>query len=480
MRKIERSMHQEKVQKSMKFLGGVMKEKSKQLTRFDVFNLGVGGAIGSGIFVMLGIGIAATGKSISLAVLVGCLYMLLAYVYHPVISSMFILPGGDYDAKAMLFGPKMVGINAYFTYMSGMTISAYGIALVEYLSMVFPSVAVYTNLIAVGIISIFFLSTIRGTKFVSKLINIMTVVLIGSLAVFIIFGIPKIQPGYFTAGDYFLNGGAGFITAIAIMSFACQGVTMGPISVMKETKNARKVTPSTILFICLTVGIIYALIGVVASGVLPIEEVANQNLAVVAKVIFPSWLYIIFILGGAVFAIATSMLGGIQMIRFPCEQVAEDGWMPEIFKSKTKTGYPWAIMLLFYVISVGPIIFGFSVEEIISLYMIPAMLFNVYLNVALIRLVREYPRQWETSILYVKPIIFNTICIISAVCALSVAFILFMGLTLTNMVICLIMIAICVGLSIFRLRNGAVKVEDLKERRYQIAKRAIEATGAEK
>ena len=46
----------------------------------NIFSLGVGGAIGSGIFVMMGCGIAYTGRSIVLAVSVGCLYMLLAYL----------------------------------------------------------------------------------------------------------------------------------------------------------------------------------------------------------------------------------------------------------------------------------------------------------------------------------------------------------------------------------------------------------------
>ena len=32
---------------------------------------------------------------------------------------------------------------------------------------------------------------------------------------------------------------------------------------------------------------------VVASGVLPIEQVANKNLALVAQAIFPNWLYVI-------------------------------------------------------------------------------------------------------------------------------------------------------------------------------------------
>ena len=63
--------------------------------------------------------------------------------------------------------------------------------------------------------------------------------------------------------------------------------------------------------------LIYGLMAVVAAGVLPIEQVANKNLALVAQTIFPNWLYVIFIIGGAVFAIATSLISGIAMMRLP-------------------------------------------------------------------------------------------------------------------------------------------------------------------
>lgn len=63
--------------------------------------------------------------------------------------------------------------------------------------------------------------------------------------------------------------------------------------------------------------LIYGPMAVVAAGVLPIEQVANKNLALVAQAIFPNWLYVIFIIGGAVFAIATSLISGIAMMRLP-------------------------------------------------------------------------------------------------------------------------------------------------------------------
>ena len=89
-----------------------MEEKGKKLGLWNIVGLGLGGAIGTGIFVLLGYGIAYTGRSISLVVAIGCFFMLLAYWYNLAMPSMFVMKGGDYSMKAMLFNPFMCGISA--------------------------------------------------------------------------------------------------------------------------------------------------------------------------------------------------------------------------------------------------------------------------------------------------------------------------------------------------------------------------------
>lgn len=456
-----------------------MQSETKKLGMFNIYSLGVGGAIGSGIFVMMGLGISFTGHSIFLAVLIGCFYMLLAYLYQPVMSSMFVLPGGDYDMKAMLFGPTLTGVSAIFTYVGGFAFAMYGISIVDYASMVFPAILPYKSIIAVAVITLFFAATIRGSKFFATLTSVMTVVLLVAIGLFVVFGLPQVQPGFFDGDTFFLNGGVGFIQAISIMSFACQGTTMAPVSMMEVTKKPRRTIPIAIIFITLTVGVVYALMGVIASGVLPVEQVAGQSLALVAQEIFPGWLYVIFILGGAVFAIATSLASGIAMLRYPCVQVAEDGWMPAVFKKTTKGGYPYVIQGFFYLMSILPIILGFSLDAVVSLVMIPTMLMNAYLNCALIKLVKKYPEQWKSSVYHMPTPVFNVICILGTVCALVVAYNLFAGLSMQEMLICLAIIVLCVIVATIRLKTGAVSRDALLEKQKEIARKAVEATAAQ-
>ena len=53
-------------------------EGGKNIGLWNIVGLGLGGAIGTGIFVLLGFGIANAGRAILPVVIVGCFFMLLA------------------------------------------------------------------------------------------------------------------------------------------------------------------------------------------------------------------------------------------------------------------------------------------------------------------------------------------------------------------------------------------------------------------
>lgn len=452
-----------------------MEEQGKKLNMFNIFCLGLGGAIGSGIFVLLGAGIGRTGRSIVLVCAGGCLFMLLAYMYNVIMSSMFVFEGGDYGQKTLLFNPLMTGFSATMSLVSGMALSGYALAIVGYISAVFPAVEPYTRAVAVLIMTLFFASTIKGSRFVTILQNIMTIVLIAAIALFVCFGMPQVKGGYFTNGDggFFQNGLSGVISAVAIMGWACQGTTMGPVAMSAVTKNPKRTIPIAILMITVVLALLYGLMSVVAAGVLPFEQVAGANLSITAQEIFPNSIYIAFVLGGGVCAIATSLLGGIAMLRYPLLKVAGDGWLPNVFAKTTKKGYPWVIQLCFYLLGVVPIILGFDLEAIVSLVMIPTMLMNVFLNLACITLPKKYPRQWEKSALRMPKAVFSVICVMSAFCAGLVAYNLFLDLNTRDACVAVLILAICIGYSVFRLKIGAVTKEKLQANKNAIITRAM-------
>jgi APA family basic amino acid/polyamine antiporter len=223
----------------------------------------------------------------------------------------------------------------------------------------------------------------------------------------------------------------------------------------------------------LTLTVVYGAMSIVAAGVLPYSKVAGVNLGATAKAIFPYSIYVIFILGGGVFTIASSLLGGIAMFRYPLVKMAEDGWLPTIFKKATKSGFPWMIQLTFYLLSVLPIILGVSLDSMISLVMIPAMLMNLYLNLACITLPTKYPEQWKKCTLRMPIPLYYIICVASAACAGVVAFNLFKDLKGNDAIASLAILTVCFAFSILRIKMGAVSVESLEQNKKAILAQAL-------
>lgn len=452
-----------------------MEEKGKKLGLWNIVGLGLGGAIGTGIFVLLGYGIAYTGRSISLVVAIGCFFMLLAYWYNLAMPSMFVMKGGDYSMKAMLFNPFMSGVSAWMILVNGLAMSSYAVALAQYLAIAIPSLQNYQTIVAFVAMTLFFLTTIKGSRFVTILENIVTIVLVVALALFVDFG------ATFSSADggFFHGGFTGFVSALAVMGWACQGTTMAPVSMAAVTKNPKRTIPLGIIVITCLLAVVYGTMGIVAGGVLPYAQTAGQNISVTAEAIFPNALYVFFVVGGGIGAIASSLLGGLGMFRYPLLQVARDGWLPSVFTKTDKNGYPYVIYLLFYIISIIPIVTGRSLDAIVSQVMIPTMLINIYMNLACLTLPKKYPEQWAQRSIKMPLWFYNVCCVLGAFCAGVVAFNLFKDLEFNDAVFAVVIVVVMCALSILRLKQGAVKADDLAAKKEEIVRQAIADTTAD-
>ena len=62
---------------------------------------------------------------------------------------------------------------------------------------------------------------------------------------------------------------------------------------------------------------LYAVMSTIAAGVLPVDQVANQPLSVSAVVFMPKAVYTFFVVGGAMFALLTTLNFSIGMMTYP-------------------------------------------------------------------------------------------------------------------------------------------------------------------
>ena len=167
------------------------------------------------------------------------------------------------------------------------------------------------------------------------------------------------------------------------------------------------------------VAVFYALLGVVASGVLPLDQVAFQNLTLVAQTIFPAWLYYFFIIGGALFALATTLNGTLSWVTRGLQLSASDGWLPEICAKENKGGAPVVLLLVFYVVGAIPILSGMDTTTISNMGVGVNQVLLVMEVIACWRLPKLMPEAYEKATMKLKLPVLYVLLILSI--ALNVA-----------------------------------------------------------
>jgi APA family basic amino acid/polyamine antiporter len=299
---------------------------NRVLGRADLMAISMGLIIGAGIITLTGIAIRMTGRSVCIAFILAAGIIAITNIPFSYVAGTIRVEGGQYTQMA-LFAPKFVtGIYLYIYVFATIALSMYGISFANYFLQLVPG----ANLQLVAILSItaMFLLNFLGIKSVAKAQILMVVLTTLALTLFICFGINHVKPDYFEPKGFFRNGTIGLMTATALLTFAADGAK-SIINFSPECKDPTRDIPFVMTVSTLAVGFLYAMIGVVASGVLPVEQVSGKTLAVVAYETMPYPVYIFFIIGGALFALLTTINATIGYMTKPLIQACEDGWLPK-------------------------------------------------------------------------------------------------------------------------------------------------------
>ena len=457
-----------------------MANNGKKLGLMNLVGLGVGSAIGTGIFIMLGYGIAYTGRSITLVCGVGCIFMLLAFWYAEAFGSLFVLKGGEYGARSMVFPPLLAGVSAWFQILSCFVLAGHSKAIVQFAARAWPAIGQHETLAAIIVLTLGFLCSIKGNNLLAKIQNLVVVALFAAIALFVFFGVPKVNPAVFFSNQgepFFMDGGKGFISAIAIMSFACMG-TSAAISLGPDTKNPKRTIPMAAFVTTLVVAAVYFIMAYVAAGILPYEQIAGQNISVTAEVIMPQWAYMFFIVGGGIFAIGSTMLSCIAVFVNPILSVSEDGWIPKAFTKTTKGGLPYVALLTLYIVSMIPLVTGLDIEGIVGNIMVPTMIMNAFINFYCLKLPKQFPAQWEKRGIRFPLWLWNTLSVFGGVFAVVVIYNTYINLDTKAKILCIIEVVLSFVASYITLKKGWVSKKQLNESRERAIREAISGEDA--
>lgn len=335
----------------------------KQILGFwDLMGIGVGQIIGSGIMSLTGVCILMTGAGTPFAFLLAAALVMCPNIVLAVLGAAVPATGGMYTYVRDYIGRKTGFFYLALLTAGQLVLAMFAITFATYAGELIPGVN--QTLVAFAILTLCYVFNILGVEMAAKLQKFLVVILMAAMAVFVAFGIPKVDWSTFDSMDKIMPDGiVGFLTGASLLTFATGGAEF--LSELGgECKNPGRDLPKAIIWSTVVVAVIYAFIGVVATGVLPIEQVAGESLAAVAAAVLPKPLYVFFIVGGGMFAVATTLNGSFTWVTKGLLIASEEGWLPKKAAYIGKKGTPVVLLTVFYIIGAVPILTGLSLETI--------------------------------------------------------------------------------------------------------------------
>lgn len=332
----------------------------KSLSAVDLVLLGIGCIIGTGIFVLAGVGTQYAGPALSLSFVLAGLACVFAALCYAELASIVPIAGSAYTYTYAALGEIfawVVGWGLILEYTVGAAAvasgwSAYALGLLRQMGIILPPVlsAVpaeggLVNVPAVVITGVITLLLLLGTKESTTVNRILVIVKLSVVALFLILAVPRIQPINWVPFVPF--GFPGIAHAAAVVFFAYIGFD-AVATAAEECKNPNRDLPVGIIGSLLICTILYILVALTITGVVPWHTVAGNKEAVAFVL-----RQIGYNFGAA--AVAVGAMAGITTVLLVLMYgqtrvffaMSRDGLIPSaICKIHPRTGAPYVITLL--------------------------------------------------------------------------------------------------------------------------------------
>lgn len=375
------------------------KDLKRVLGLGDLMSQAVGQIIGAGIMSLTGVAIAMTGRSVPMAFILSAVLVLISSVPMICINATARFRGGQYSIVGTLYSKKLSGFFVIIFVMTNISIAMYALSFADYALPFLPMIP--RKLLAIGLLTLLYGLNLVGVDVMAKFQNAIVIILVVALAAFSAFGITKLQPNYFS-DTFLINGVLGVLRASALLTFATGGA-LAAANLAGEAKNPTRDIPLVIILSTVGVAVLYGFMSVIAAGVLPVAKVSGQPLTWVAKIILPKALYIFFIVGGAWFALVSTLNSQLGWATKPIMQACEDGWFSKkLAHLHPKFKTPIYLLTAMYVIGLVPIVFNLNIGIIGSITIIVSSINNILVCLAMLGLGKVMPDLWNNSKFYLS------------------------------------------------------------------------------
>ena len=302
----------------------------RTMKTFDLTMLGIGAIIGTGIFVLTGKGALTAGPALCISFLLAAICCGFAGLCYAEFAAMAPVSGSAYSYAYLAFG-ELIAFVIGWDHLPVELTAAYGTT---------PGVTTYFNLPGFVIVLVITWLLSIGINQTKKANDIMVLIKLAIIVLFIVCTVWYVNPAnwkpFSPYGIYTFQPGStqpyGIVPAASIVFFSFIGFDAVSSSA-EETINPNKTLPRGILISLALSTVLYIIMTLIMTGVVPYKEFAKFIDAPVAGVILETGLnWLAFIVNlGALLGMTTVMLVQLYGQSRICYAMSRDGLFPKFF-----------------------------------------------------------------------------------------------------------------------------------------------------
>lgn len=304
----------------------------KSLGFKEIFCLGCGAMISSGIFILPGIAYSKAGPAVILSYLLAGLLAMIGSLSLIELSTALPKSGGDYFFITRSLGPFAGTISGLLSWFAISLKTAFAIiGTAEVMHVLFGSPLLITSIL---LCAFFTFLNIKGTKEASTFEVWLVFGLFIILGLYVVGGAGKLEPAAFT--PFFLYG-KGSIIATTGFIFVSFGGLLKLASISEEVINPKKNIPLGLLAAVICITALYALMLVVTIGLLPSEQMASTLTPIAdgARIALGKPGFILVTIASVLAFVTTAIAGLMTASRYPLG-LSQDGLIPPFFGKVSK------------------------------------------------------------------------------------------------------------------------------------------------
>ena len=355
----------------------------------------IGYVVGATIFILPGSLAADAGPAVFVAYALAGIPAIFAGFVMAQIGSALPVSGANYVLIREVLSPYLGFLYQWIMVsMAAVAIPLIAFGFADYLGYFLPGID--DRVVAAALTIFFVIVNGFGITVVASMQNLLVIAFLVAL---ILFGV-----GGVSAGDasllqpLFPHGYSAMTIAVITASFSYAGVYV-IAEIAGEVKRPGRNIPLAILLGFVIIILIYVLVPLALSMLIPWQELAQTPMAVVAAAqLFLPAPVVTFVALAALFAAATSVNGIIMGLSRDFLQGASGGFFPQIFtKVNVRSHAPVNAVVLVGVLALGGILIGGAIVSYVQVALVGMMIIQIMTGVALLRLPAQLPEAYEQA-----------------------------------------------------------------------------------